>query len=66
MKLPAQFLNHSCDPNVVVGGGANDVGSYDFVALRDIDAGEVRECIVILVHCTTYMLLLMPSAFNTE
>ena len=42
MKLPAQFLNHSCDPNVVVGGGANDAGSYDFVALRDIDAGEVR------------------------
>ena len=41
MTLPARFLNHSCGPNIGV-GGVNKNGSYDFVALRDIDAGEVR------------------------
>lgn len=40
MKLPARYLNHSCDPNVAV-GGVNESGSYDFVALRDIGTGEV-------------------------
>lgn len=41
MKLPARFLNHSCDPNIGVdGGGVNGASSYDFVALRDIEAGE--------------------------
>ncbi|KAL9186741.1 hypothetical protein ACHAXT_010461 [Thalassiosira profunda] len=39
MELPARFLNHSCDPNVGV-GGVNEWGSYDFVALRPIGAGE--------------------------
>lgn len=39
MALPARFLNHSCDPNIVV-GGINEGGSYDFVALRDIADGE--------------------------
>ena len=41
MTLPARYLNHSCGPNICV-GGVNENGSYDFVALRDIDAGEVR------------------------
>lgn len=41
MDLPARFLNHSCDPNVGVGDKLNQWGSYDFVALRDIAAGEV-------------------------
>ena len=41
MTLPARYLNHSCGPNIGV-GGVNENGSYDFVALRDIDAGEVR------------------------
>ncbi|KAL7524671.1 hypothetical protein ACHAXR_002204, partial [Thalassiosira sp. AJA248-18] len=40
MDLPAQFLNHSCDPNIGVALEVNEAGSYDFVALRDIDAGE--------------------------
>jgi len=40
MDLPARFLNHSCDPNVGVGNELNEWGSYDFVALRDIAAGE--------------------------
>lgn len=56
MDLPARYLNHSCDPNVCVkgggGGGGRDAddddndcglnpnGSYDFIAFRDIDAGE--------------------------
>ena len=58
MDLPARFLNHSCGPNVGVGKrrrskeeeegssrsnmNMNENGSYDFVALRDLDAGEVR------------------------
>lgn len=53
MDLPARFLNHSCGPNVGVGkrrrskegssrSNMNENGSYDFVALRDLDAGEVR------------------------
>lgn len=40
MALPARFLNHCCDPNVCVGRVANEGGSYDFVALCDIEAGE--------------------------
>mmetsp|Transcript_6168 Transcript_6168/g.15365 ORF Transcript_6168/g.15365 Transcript_6168/m.15365 type:complete len:139 (-) Transcript_6168:382-798(-) len=40
MELPARFLNHSCDPNVGVGPRVNEAGSYDFVALCDIGAGE--------------------------
>ncbi len=43
MELPARFLNHCCDPNIGVDAkrGLNASGSYDFVALRDIEAGEV-------------------------
>lgn len=40
MDLPAQFLNHSCDPNIGVVKELNEGGSYDFVALRDIEEGE--------------------------
>ncbi len=40
MDLPAQFLNHSCDPNIGVALKLNEGGSYDFVALRDIPEGE--------------------------
>ena len=40
MDLPAQFLNHSCDPNIGVAVKLNEAGSYDFVALRDIQEGE--------------------------
>eukprot|EP00581_Thalassiosira_minuscula_P003052 CAMPEP_0183745294 /NCGR_PEP_ID=MMETSP0737-20130205/66164_1 /TAXON_ID=385413 /ORGANISM="Thalassiosira miniscula, Strain CCMP1093" /LENGTH=237 /DNA_ID=CAMNT_0025980951 /DNA_START=78 /DNA_END=791 /DNA_ORIENTATION=- len=40
MDLPARFLNHSCDPNIGVGGELNADGSYDFVALRDIEVSE--------------------------
>ena len=43
MTLPARYLNHSCGPNIGV-RGVNKNGSYDFVALRDIDAGEVSLC----------------------
>ena len=50
MDLPARFLNHSCEPNVAV-GGVNDRGSYDFIALRDIDAGEVSN---MMVQCATW------------
>ena len=58
MDLPARFLNHSCGPNIGVGKrrrskeeeeessssnmNMNEKGSYDFVALRDLDEGEVR------------------------
>ena len=43
MELPARFLNHCCEPNIGVEArrGLNENGSYDFVALRDIDQGEV-------------------------
>ena len=46
MALPARFLNHACDPNLGVGGGGLHggglrSGSYEFVALREIEAGEV-------------------------
>jgi len=40
MDLPAQFLNHSCDPNIGVAVKLNEGQSYDFVALRDIQEGE--------------------------
>jgi len=39
MNLPARYINHSCDPNIGV-GGLNECGSYDFVALRDIESDE--------------------------
>ena len=43
MNLPARFLNHCCGPNIGVrGDGLNSNDSYDFVALRDIESGEVR------------------------
>lgn len=35
---PACVINHSCDPNTGVRN--NQFGGYDFVALRDIEAGE--------------------------
>ncbi|EED86239.1 predicted protein [Thalassiosira pseudonana CCMP1335] len=40
MDLPARFLNHSCDANVGVMMVANEGGSYDFVALREIESGD--------------------------
>ena len=40
MDLPAIFMNHTCDPNVGVAKELNEGGSYDFVALRDIEEGE--------------------------
>lgn len=40
MDLPAQFLNHSCDPNIGVAIKLNEGQSYDFIALRDIEEGE--------------------------
>ena len=40
MDLPAQFLNHSCDPNIGVTTTSNEGQSYDFIALRDIPEGE--------------------------
>ena len=38
MDLPAILVNHSCNANV--GIQENDLGAYDFVALRDIKRGE--------------------------
>jgi hypothetical protein len=38
IDLPARFVNHSCDPNL--GIHDNDVGAYDFFAIKDIDEGE--------------------------
>ena len=35
---PGIFTNHSCDPNT--GLRNNELGAYDFVALRDIKQGE--------------------------
>jgi len=47
MNLPARFLNHCCGPNIGVrGDGLNSSDSYDFVALRDIEEGEVRRKII--------------------
>jgi len=47
MNLPARFLNHCCGPNIGVrGDGVNSSDSYDFVALRDIEKGEVRRKII--------------------
>jgi len=40
MDVPAILINHSCDPNVGVAAQLNEAGSYDFVALRDIQEGE--------------------------
>ena len=68
MKLPARFLNHSCDPNVVV-GGVNDAGSYDFVALRDIDAGEVRAnncALYITFSCVIMSFIQMNNPTSTD
>lgn len=38
MDLPANFLNHACDPNVCVKNNSN--GSYNFVALKNISEGD--------------------------
>jgi len=38
MTTPAVLINHSCNPNTVVIN--NSHGAYDFVAFRDISAGE--------------------------
>jgi hypothetical protein len=38
MDLPARFINHSCDANV--GIVDNDMGAFDFVALRDLEVGQ--------------------------
>jgi len=38
IDLPARFVNHSCNGNI--GIQDNDVGAYDFFALRDIERGE--------------------------
>ena len=38
MDSPARLINHSCEANV--GVRDNELGAYDFVALKDIDAGE--------------------------
>jgi hypothetical protein len=38
MDAPATLLNHSCSPNL--GVRENEYSAYDFVALRDILAGE--------------------------
>lgn len=38
MNAPATLLNHSCEPNL--GVRENEWCAYDFVALRDIPAGE--------------------------
>ena len=40
MTLPNRFLNHACGSTSNVGLVLNDVGSYDFVALRDISTGQ--------------------------
>ena len=49
MNLPARYINHSCDPNVGV-GGLNEFGSYDFLALEDIESDEVR-LLLKTCHC---------------
>lgn len=51
MDLPARYLNHSCDPNIGV-IGLNDSGSYDFVALNNIECNEV----IIYNSCNGLML----------
>ncbi len=38
MDVPATLLNHSCEPNL--GVRENRWSAFDFVALRDISAGE--------------------------
>jgi uncharacterized protein len=38
MDLPAILVNHSCEANV--GIRTNNVGAYDFIALRDVKKGE--------------------------
>jgi hypothetical protein len=69
MDLPARYLNHSCDPNVGV-GGLNANGSYDFVALVDIDCDQV--CIVELIllsqsaHCSNAASNLKELRFDYE
>jgi SET domain-containing protein len=35
---PARVINHSCEPNTGVRN--NQFGGYDFIALRDIEAGQ--------------------------
>jgi hypothetical protein len=38
MDAPARLLNHSCDPNL--GVRDNQLGGFDFIALKEIAAGE--------------------------
>merc|ERR1712113_631276 len=38
VDLPARFINHSCTANV--GIRDNEVGAYDFFALRDVATGQ--------------------------
>ena len=38
MDLPGRLLNHSCHANI--GLVDNDMGAFDFYALRDIAAGD--------------------------
>ena len=38
MDEPALLLNHACDPNTGIAN--NEKESFNFIALRDIDAGE--------------------------
>lgn len=38
LDKPARLINHSCDPNL--GVKDNKFGGYDFIAIRDIAAGE--------------------------
>ena len=38
MDLPARFINHNCDANC--GIRDNEIGAFDFFALRDINIDE--------------------------
>lgn len=39
LNNPAQLFSHSCDPNVYLMD--NDIGGYNFFAVRDIVKGEI-------------------------
>ena len=40
MDLPARLVNHKCHYSANLGVQDNDLGAYDFIALRDITKGE--------------------------
>ena len=62
MNLPARFLNHCCGPNIGVrGDGLNSSDSYDFIALRDIDKGEVRNRRILYVFIVFIVCPLLPD-----